>query len=133
MRALLAGTTPKKVFDIAGEIKRVHDVPVIVMTYYNIVYQMGVEAFCSTAEKNGVNGVITPDLPVEEATLYKEIAMRYGLDTIFLAAQSTSEARLERLLHASLRFLVPYFSKWRYRGAQHIRRRKHRVHKKNRH
>jgi tryptophan synthase alpha chain len=105
VRALLAGTTPKKVFDIAGEIKRVHDVPVIVMTYYNIVYQMGVEAFCSTAEKNGVNGVITPDLPVEEATLYKEIAMRYGLDTIFLAAQSTSEARLERLLHASSGFL----------------------------
>ena len=105
VRALLAGTTPKKVFDIAGEIKRVHDVPVIVMTYYNIVYQMGVEAFCSTAEKNGVNGVITPDLPVEEATLYKEIAMRYGLDAIFLAAQSTSEARLERLLHASSGFL----------------------------
>jgi tryptophan synthase alpha chain len=105
VRALLAGTTPKKVFDIAGEIKRVHDVPVIVMTYYNIVYQMGVEAFCSTAEKNGVNGVITPDLPVEEATLYKEVAMRYGLDTIFLAAQSTSEARLERLLHASSGFL----------------------------
>jgi len=52
-----------------------------------------------------VNGVITPDLPVEEATLYKEIAMRYGLDTIFLAAQSTSEARLERLLHASSGFL----------------------------
>src|SRR5665647_3181789 len=36
VRALLAGTTPKKVFDIAGEIKRVHDVPVIVMTYYNV-------------------------------------------------------------------------------------------------
>jgi len=105
VRALLAGTTPKKVFDIAGEIKRVHDVPIIVMTYYNIVYQMGVEGFCSAAEKSGVNGIIAPDLPIEEATLYKEEASRYGLDTIFLAAQSTSEARLEKLLNASSGFL----------------------------
>jgi tryptophan synthase alpha chain len=105
IRALLAGTTPKKVLDIAGEIKRAHDVPVIVMTYYNIVYQMGVEAFCSAAEKSGVNGIIAPDLPVEEATLYKEVATRYGLDTIFLAAQSTPEARLEKLLNACSGFL----------------------------
>jgi tryptophan synthase alpha chain len=105
VRALLAGTTPKKVFDIAGEIKRMHDVPVIVMTYYNIVYQMGVESFCSAAAKSGVSGIIAPDLPVEEATLYKEVATRDGLDTIFLAVQSTSEARLEKLLNASSGFL----------------------------
>jgi tryptophan synthase alpha chain len=105
VRALRAGTTPKKVFDIAGAIKRMHDVPVIVMTYYNIVYQMGVDAFCSAAEKSGVSGIIAPDLPVEEATLYKKAATCYGLDTIFLAAQSTSEARVDTLLNASSGFL----------------------------
>jgi tryptophan synthase alpha chain len=66
---------------------------------------MGVEAFCSAAEQSGVNGVIAPDLPMEEAALYKEAATRYGLDTIFLAAPSTSEARLENLLNASSGFL----------------------------
>ncbi len=105
VRALEAGTTPKKVFNVASAIKRAHDVPLLVMTYYNIVYQMGVEAFCSAAEKSGVNGIIAPDLPIEEATLYKEVAMRHGLDTVFLAAQSTSEARLEKLLNASTGFL----------------------------
>lgn len=105
VRALEAGTTPKKVFEVAGAIKRVHDVPVVIMTYYNIVHQMGVEAFCSAAERSGVNGVIAPDLPVEEAALYKEAATRYGLDIIFLAAPSTSEPRLEKLLKASSGFL----------------------------
>ena len=104
-RALEAGTNPKKIFGIASAIKRAHDVPIIVMTYYNIVHQMGVKAFCSAAEQSGVNGIIAPDLPVEEATLYKETAMHYGLDTIFLAAQSTPEARLEKLLNASSGFL----------------------------
>ena len=105
VRALEAGTTPRKVFDAARAIRRAHDVPLVVMTYYNIVHQMGVEAFCSAAEQSGVNGVIAPDLPVEEAALYKEAATRYGLDTIFLAAPSTSEARLEKLLKASSGFL----------------------------
>ena len=105
VRALEARTTPRKVFDVARAIKRAHDVPVVVMTYYNIVHQMGVEAFCRAAAQSGVNGVIAPDLPVEEAGLYKDAATRYGLDTIFLAAPSTSEARLEKLLNASSGFL----------------------------
>jgi tryptophan synthase alpha chain len=105
VRALEAGTTPRKVFDVARAVKSAHAVPVVVMTYYNIVHQMGVEAFCSAAEQSGVNGVIAPDLPVEEAAPYKEAATRYGLDTIFLAAPSTSEARLEKLLNASSGFL----------------------------
>jgi tryptophan synthase alpha chain len=105
VRALEAGTTPRKVFDVARTIKSEHDVPIVVMTYYNIVHQLGVEAFCRAAEQSGVNGVIAPDLPVEEAALYKEAATRYGLDTIFLAAPSTQEARLEKLLNASSGFL----------------------------
>jgi tryptophan synthase alpha chain len=105
VRALEAGTTPRKVFDVARAIKSAHDVPIVVMTYYNIVHRMGVEAFCRAAEQSGVNGVIAPDLPVEEAAPYKEAATRYGLDAIFLAAPSTSEARLEKLLNASSGFL----------------------------
>ncbi len=104
-RALESGTTPREVFDLARAITRSHEVPVVVMTYYNIVHQMGVEAFCSAAEQSGVNGVIAPDLPVEEASPYKEAAMERGIDTIFLAAPSTSAARLEKLLTASSGFV----------------------------
>ncbi len=77
----------------------------IVMTYYNIVHQIGVEAFCSAAQQSGVNGIIAPDLPVEEASQYKEAAMRHGIDTIFLAAPSTSAARLEKLVTLSSGFV----------------------------
>jgi tryptophan synthase alpha chain len=104
VRSLEAGTTPEKIFGVASAIKRAHDVPIIVMTYYNIVHKMGIEAFCSAAEKSGVNGIIAPDLPIEEAGAYTKAAKCYGLDTIFLAAQSTSEARLEKLLNASSGF-----------------------------
>ncbi len=105
VRALEAGTTPKKVFDIVGAIKNTHDVPIVVMTYYNIIYQMGIDEFCSASEKSGVNGIIAPDLPLEEAAPYKNTATGYGLDTIFLAASSTSEERLERLVNVSSGFL----------------------------
>ena len=131
VRALEAGTNPKKIFGVASAIKRAHDVPIIVMTYYNIVHQMGVKAFCSAAEQSGVNGIIAPDLPIEEATLYKEVAMRHGLDTIFLAAQSTPEARLEKLLNASSGFLY-LVSANGVTGAREIgTRRKHRVYQTN--
>jgi len=104
-RALEAGTTPSKVFDLARAITRVNEVPVVVMTYYNIVHQMGVEAFCSAAEQSGVNGVIAPDLPIEEASPYNVAATRHGIDTIFLAAPPTSSARLEKLLTVSSGFV----------------------------
>jgi tryptophan synthase alpha chain len=104
-RALNAGTRPKSVFDLACDIERAHDVPIVLMTYYNIIYRAGVEAFLSASEKSGVDGIIAPDLPVEEATAYLETAKRHGLDTIFLAAPSTSASRLERLLSASSGFL----------------------------
>jgi tryptophan synthase alpha chain len=105
VRALEAGTRPKKVLDLARDVDRAHDVPIVLMTYYNIIYRAGVEAFFSASERSGVDGIIAPDLPPEDATAYLEMAKRHGLDTIFLAAPSTSEARLERLLSASSGFL----------------------------
>jgi tryptophan synthase alpha chain len=104
-RALDAGTRPKNVLDLAYDIDRAHDVPIVLMTYYNIIYRTGVEAFFSASERSGVDGIIAPDLPIEEATAYLEMAKQHGLDTVLLAAPSTSEARLERLLSASSGFL----------------------------
>jgi tryptophan synthase alpha chain len=105
VRALHAGTRPKEVFNLASDIAKARDVPIVIMTYFNIIYRAGIEAFFSASEKSGVDGIIAPDLPVEEATAYLEMAKRHGLDTIFLAAPSTSKARLERLLNASSGFL----------------------------
>jgi tryptophan synthase alpha chain len=105
LRALNAGTTPLKVLGIAKEIKAKHDVPVIVMTYYNPVFHLGLHRFLGAAKAYGVDGFIVPDLPVEEASEYRQAAYGKGLDTIFLAAPSTSKERLARIVDASSGFL----------------------------
>ncbi|HJW65351.1 MAG TPA: tryptophan synthase subunit alpha [Candidatus Bathyarchaeia archaeon] len=105
VRALNAGTTPKKVLVMAQEIKRKHDVPIVIMTYYNPVFRMGLEKFFSLARDCSVDGLIVPDLPVEEAGDYRKVAISYGVDTIFLAAPSTSAERLRRIVACSSGFL----------------------------
>jgi len=105
VRALAAGTTPVKVLESAKEIRQRHDVPVVIMTYYNPVFRMGLERFFGLAEKCMVDGAIVPDLPVEEAGDYKKAASKFGVDTIFLAAPSTSNERLARIVWCSSGFL----------------------------
>ena len=105
VRALANGTTPLKVLEIARQVRRSHDVPVVIMTYYNPVFKMGLKKFCSLAKDSLVDGIIVPDLPIEEADDYKKATAQAGLDTIFLAAPSTTEERLEKIVAASSGFL----------------------------
>ena len=71
--------------------------PIVVMTYYNLIYRMGLSNFFECARAYGVDGVIVPDLPVEEATEYKRISEKHLIDTIFLASPSTSTERLKKV------------------------------------
>jgi tryptophan synthase alpha chain len=101
LRALNAGTTPLNVLEIAKKIKQQHDVPIVVMTYFNPVFRIGVDKFLGLAKEHMVDGFIIPDLPVEEAVDYRKTAKTHGLDTIFLAAPSTSNERLTKIVSAS--------------------------------
>jgi tryptophan synthase alpha chain len=105
VRALQAGTTPKMVLSIAGEIKRKEGVPVVLLTYFNPVFRMGVEKFFRLAKSFGVDGVVVPDLPVEEAKAYRQAAGNCGVNTIFLAAPSTSSERLGKIVACTSGFL----------------------------
>jgi tryptophan synthase alpha chain len=105
IRALATGTTPVKVLEIARQVRESHNVPVVIMTYYNPVFKMGLKKFCTMAKESLVDGIIVPDLPVEEADDYRKAAAQAGLDTIFLAAPSTTDARLEKIVAASSGFL----------------------------
>ncbi len=105
LRALNAGTTPSIVLELAKEIKKSHNVPILIMTYYNPVFRMGLEKFFSLAKSSGVDGLIVPDLPVEEAEEYKRVAVKNGLDTVFLAAPSTKDDRLSKIVSNSSGFL----------------------------
>jgi tryptophan synthase alpha chain len=104
-RALNAGTTPKKALEIVKAIKSSHDIPVLAMTYYNPVFKMGLEKFFAAAKACSVDGIIVPDLPIEEAAQYRDAAAKVGVDTVFLAAPSTSDARLSKIVEATSGFL----------------------------
>jgi len=105
VRALEAGTTPKVVLGMAGEIKRKCGVPVVILTYFNPVFRMGLENFFRLAGNCGVDGVVVPDLPVEEADDYRKAAEACGVDTIFLAAPSTTNERLQKIVACTSGFL----------------------------
>jgi tryptophan synthase alpha chain len=105
LRALKAGTTPVRVLEIANQIKDHHNIPIVLLTYYNIVFKMGLENFFDKAKKNKVDGIIVPDLPVEEAQDYKFVANKHSIDTIFLASPSTSIVRLKNIVEKTSGFL----------------------------
>jgi tryptophan synthase alpha chain len=104
-RSLNAGTTPKKIFDIVKETKKRIEIPIALMTYYNILFKMGVRDFLKKASEHRVDGLIIPDLPIEEATEYRELTEKQGIDTIFLATPSTSPNRLKDVLDYASGFL----------------------------
>ena len=105
VRALKAGTKPPLVMQIAKKIKKKHWVPIVLLTYYNIIYKSGLENFLESAKASGVDGIVIPDLPFEEADTYKKIADETEIDTIFLAAPSTRTERLQRILRYTSGFL----------------------------
>jgi tryptophan synthase alpha chain len=105
VRSLAAGTTPMKVLEIAKAVKTAANIPVAVMTYYNPIFVMGFEKFFVAIKNSHVDGIIIPDLPVEEAEEYSEDAQKFGVDTIFLAAPSTANERLEKIVKHSSGFL----------------------------
>jgi tryptophan synthase alpha chain len=105
LRAIKSGTTPKQVLEIAGEIRKKHDTPIVILTYYNPIFKMGLKSFFSLLRKNEIDGVVVPDLPIEESDNYRKIAKNYCVDTIFLATPSTCEQRLLKIIQYSSGFL----------------------------
>jgi tryptophan synthase alpha chain len=105
LRALKNRTTPLMVLNAAHKIKTRHNTPIVILTYYNLIFRMGLHNFFQNAKMNLIDGVIVPDLPVEEAEEYKKIAVRNKIDTIFLASPSTSIDRLKTIINQTSGFL----------------------------
>ena len=93
IRALSAGADTDKVFDLVRELRRDVSVPLIFMTYANVVYSYGAEQFISTCREVGIDGLILPDIPFEEKEEFSEICRCYEVDLIYLIAP-TSENRI---------------------------------------
>jgi len=104
-RALSAGATPRKIIDTVGELSSQYTTPFVILTYYNPILAMGIEQFMKNASDNGVNGVVVPDLPMEEGDRFRDTALKHNIDSILLAAPNTSEKRLVGILEKSRGFV----------------------------
>ena len=104
-RALLGGTTLKKVLELVKEIRIESAIPLILMTYYNPVFKYGIDKFVADAVKAGVDGVIIPDLIPDEAHDFMQLAREHKLDTIFLLAPTSTQARINKVARAATGFV----------------------------
>lgn len=104
-RALRAGTTLARVLEIAAEIRKRSEIPIVLFTYLNPVLRYGFEKLAADAAAAGVDGCLMTDLSVEEASQYVDVMRSKGLDTIFLAAPTSSERRLALVARYSTGFV----------------------------
>lgn len=95
-RALESGTTTDSVFEMLGRIKDRVYVPLVIMTYANVVFSYGIDEFACKAHENGISGLILPDVPFEHKAEFSDICSLYGIDIISLVAP-TSDDRIKMI------------------------------------
>jgi tryptophan synthase alpha chain len=103
--ALQNGVTLKKVLELAAAAKSHLRAPLILMGYYNPILKFGPEKFIRAAAEAGVQGLIVPDLPVEESRSLREKAYAFGLSLIYLASPNTSTQRLAMIDNLTTSFI----------------------------
>lgn len=90
LRALTGGVTTDKIFDLVRELRADVNVPMVFMTYANVVFSYGAEKFLSTCQQIGMDGIILPDLPYEEKEEFLPLCHTYGVDLISLIAPTSA-------------------------------------------
>lgn len=91
MRAIAGGVTTDKIFEMVGRIRKNTSIPMVFMTYGNVVFSYGTERFIKTAAELGMDGIILPDIPFEEKEEFSTVCKRYDLDFISLIAPTSKE------------------------------------------
>ena len=104
-RALESGVSPVRVLDLVRKIRAESEIPIVFYAYYNLVFCNGVEAFVRSARAAGVDGMLTLDLPPEEASELGKAALAAGLDTVALVAPTTPDARLAAIAASATGFI----------------------------
>lgn len=103
--SLEKGTKMNQFLDLVKQIRKESQIPLVLMTYTNILYHRGYERFFKLAKEVGLDGVITPDMTVEESKEYLRAAKKHKLDTIFLVSPNTSSSRLSQIVRQTTGFL----------------------------
>jgi tryptophan synthase alpha chain len=116
-RALRSGTSLKKILATVRSLRTKTQIPLVLMAYYNTIFKYGEAAFCRDAVDAGVDGLIVPDLPPDEAGTLRPLAEAAGLDVIFLLAP-TSPARRQAWVARQSRGFIYYVSLTGITGAK---------------
>lgn len=104
--ALKNGTTPQKCLELVGAVrKKFPRLPLLIMTYSNIVFRSGLEEFLRTSRLKGVDGFILPDLELTESYSYVNAASKLKMATVFLASPNTDASRLKKIMEVCSGFL----------------------------
>jgi len=104
--SLISGTTPDMCLELASRIRKTFpNIPLIIMTYSNILYRKGYIQFAQKAKESGIDGFIIPDIPLEESKEYLNSMQNMGMSTIFLVSPNTAEKRLKMISRICTGFL----------------------------
>src|SRR5690554_6266987 len=95
--AIENGITIKRIFEMIKEVRKTSQIPIVLMGYINPVLRYGVDDFCKDASEAGADGLIIPDVPVEESSIIAESLKNYHLDMVYLVAPNTSDDRMQRI------------------------------------
>lgn len=104
-RALANGAGLRKVLELGAEIRRKSQVPLLLFSYYNPLFNYGLERLAADCVKAGFDGILATDLTVEESEEYVKIMRAHGLNTVFLVAPTSSPERMEKIARLSTGFL----------------------------
>lgn len=105
IHALRQGVTVHTAFQMVRELRKGSELPILLMTYYNPIFRLGEESFARRCSEAGVDGVIIPDLPLEEAASWVNQARKYGLARVFFATPETDHERVKKICEYSSGFL----------------------------
>ncbi|MGI0003778.1 MAG: tryptophan synthase subunit alpha, partial [Candidatus Nitrosotenuis sp.] len=103
--SLEKGTKIGQFFELVRKIRKESEIPLVLMTYTNILYHRGYDKFFKTVKDAGIDGLITPDMTVEESKEYLRAAKKHKIDTIFLVSPNTTKQRLEKIARQTTGFL----------------------------
>jgi tryptophan synthase alpha chain len=104
-QALQNGITPQTCLEIASQLSKKVETPLVFMTYFNPVFSYGLEGFCAACSDSGVAGLIIPDLPPEESSELETISRGRGLDLIYLLSPTSTEERIKLVAERSRGFI----------------------------
>lgn len=103
-RALKAGTNVESIFEMVSKLRVETEVPLVFLVYFNAIYKYGIKRFLGKCQEKGVDGLIIPDLPLEERKELSEMMKDYPIDLIALVAP-TSEDRIKEIVSGAEGFI----------------------------